>query len=82
VRRQDDNLISREAALRMYTSSAAWLSFAEGDRGSLTPGKLADLAVLDQPYLTMPAKNIHTIKSLLTFVDGRTVHDVGELPAH
>ncbi|PTA74189.1 amidohydrolase, partial [Bacillus sp. Nf3] len=75
VRRQDDNLISRGAALRMYTRTAAWLSFAENDRGSLAPGKQADFAVLDQPYLTMPAKKIHTIRSLLTFVDGHVVHD-------
>ncbi|MNB73942.1 N-substituted formamide deformylase precursor [compost metagenome] len=79
VRRQDDNLISRDAALRMYTRTAAWLSFAEETRGSLEPGKLADLVVLDQPYLTMPAKKIHTLRSLMTFVGGRAVHDSGAL---
>lgn len=79
VRRQDDNLINRDAALRMYTRTAAWLSYAENDRGSLTAGKLADLVVLDQPYMTMPARKIHSLRSLLTLVGGRVVHDAGVL---
>lgn len=79
VRRSEDNLITREAALRLFTRNAAWLSFAEDERGSLAAGKLADLAVLDQPYLTMPARQIHTLRSLLTLVGGRAVHDSGVL---
>ncbi len=81
VRRSEDNLITRDAALRLFTRNAAWLSFAEDERGSLTAGKLADLAVLDQPYLTMPARRIHSLRSLLTLVGGRIVHDSGALDA-
>lgn len=74
-----NHLITREAALRIFTRNAAWISFSETDRGSLTTGKLADLAVLDQPYLTMPAGRIHTIRSLLTMVEGRVVFEATSL---
>ena len=75
VRRGDDNRIDRDAALRLFTHNAAWLSFAEQERGSLSQGKLADLAVLDQPYLTMPADRIHTIQSVMTMLGGRIVFE-------
>lgn len=79
VRRGEDNRIDRDAALRLFTRNAAWLSFAEHERGSLGPGKLADLAVLDQPYLTMPVERIHTIRSVMTMLGGRIVFDSGVL---
>jgi predicted amidohydrolase YtcJ len=37
--------------------------------------------VLDQPYLTMPADQIHAINSVLTLLGGKPVHDSGVLPA-
>ncbi|MGE6335116.1 amidohydrolase family protein [Stenotrophomonas sp. NPDC077659] len=73
------HLITREAALRIFTRNAAWISFSEADRGSLTTGKFADLVVLDQPYLTMPAGRIHTIRSLLTMGEGRVVFEAESL---
>jgi predicted amidohydrolase YtcJ len=59
--------------LRFYTANAAWLTFDEETRGTLEVGKVADLAVLDNPFLTMPAKQIRSIRSLLTFVSGKVV---------
>ncbi|MBC9247465.1 amidohydrolase [Paracoccus sp. 11-3] len=76
VQKSDDQLLTREEALRLYTSNAAWMNFAEERRGTLSPGKQADLAVLDQPYLTMPADRIDTIRADLTLIDGEIVHDV------
>ena len=42
--------------------------------GSIEPGKLADLVVLDRDYFTVPEVQIKQIKSLLTIVDGKIVH--------
>lgn len=73
VQRRADYAVDRNQVLRFYTANAAWLSFEEGRRGTLEIGKVADLAVLDKPYLTVPADQIHTIKSLLTMVGGNIV---------
>lgn len=74
VRRQAELNLSREEALRLYTVNAAWMAFAEHERGRIQPGMLADLAVLDQPYLSMPAERIASLRSVLTVMDGRIVH--------
>jgi hypothetical protein len=70
-------LISREEALRLYTQGSAWFTFDDDKRGSLQPGRLADLAVLDKDYLTVPAEELGTLTSLLTMVGGRIVHADG-----
>jgi len=66
--------ISRLEALRMVTSSAAYLGFMEKDVGSLEPGKLADMAILDRDYLACPEEQIRQMKVLATLVGGRVVH--------
>ncbi|SOY53423.1 amidohydrolase [Cupriavidus taiwanensis] len=81
VRRKEDFRLSRLEALRLYTANAAWISFDEASRGTLEAGKLADLAVLDKPYLTVPVEDIHRIRSVLTMVDGKVVHADGGLSA-
>lgn len=75
VVRPPDQRLSRIEALRMYTLYSAWLAFADQDRGSITAGKLADLAVLDRPYLRVPASEIGRIRSVFTLLGGRAVHD-------
>jgi predicted amidohydrolase YtcJ len=62
-------------ALRAYTLGSAWLSHDDDDRGSLEPGKLADLAVLNRPYLSVPASRIGDIRSVLTVVGGKVVYN-------
>lgn len=81
VQRDRDTLLTRMEALDLYTRQAAWLAFDEDDRGQLSAGRLADLAVLDQPYLTMPEDRIHTVDSVLTLLGGKPVHDTGALSA-
>jgi predicted amidohydrolase YtcJ len=44
--------------------------------GSIEAGRLADLAVLDRDYFTVPEADIRKIRSVLTIVDGRVVHEV------
>jgi predicted amidohydrolase YtcJ len=67
----------RAAALRFYTLGSAWFSFDEKKRGSLEAGKLADLAVLSQDYMTAPLDQIHNTESLLTMVGGKVVYAAG-----
>lgn len=67
--------LSREDALRCVTTNAAWLSFDEDKKGTLQPGRLADLCVIDRDYLTCPEEEIRRIKVLLTMVDGEVVFE-------
>lgn len=66
--------ISREDALIAHTRKNAFLVFRENDLGSIQPGKLADLVVLDRDYLTVPANQIGSIRPVMTFVGGRVVY--------
>ncbi len=68
---------SREEALRIYTEGSAWFAHDEGRRGRLTPGMLADLAVLSEDYFTVPVRRIAQIQSLLTMVGGKIVYADG-----
>jgi hypothetical protein len=63
----------RAEALRLYTLGSAWFSHDDDVRGSLEVGKLADLAVLSQDYMTVPIDRIGATESLLTMVGGKIV---------
>lgn len=76
-RRGPDQAPTREDALRAYTIGSAWFSFDENKRGSLEPGKLADLAVLSKDYMTVPLDQLESIESLLTMVGGKVVYAAG-----
>ena len=67
--------IDREDALIAYTRKNAYFVFQENDLGSIQPGKLADLVVLDRDYLTVPADQIKDIKPVMTVVGGKIVYD-------
>lgn len=64
-----------EEAIRMYTSSAAYASFDEDDKGTLEPGKLADLVVLARNPSSEAAGSIASIPVLATIVGGEIVHE-------
>jgi predicted amidohydrolase YtcJ len=66
--------LSREEALRLRTRESAWHLRMEDRLGSIEPGRLADLVVLDRDYFTVPDIEIKKIRSVLTIVDGRVVH--------
>jgi predicted amidohydrolase YtcJ len=70
-------LVSREDALRLYTKGSAWFTFDDDKRGTLESGRLADLAVLDQDYMSVPTEDIGMLTSVLTMVGGRVVHAAG-----
>ena len=65
--------ISREQALRLYTSAASHYTFEEARKGTIQPGKLADLVVLSADYMTVPEAEIKDIKADMTLVGGKVV---------
>ena len=67
--------ISREDALIAHTRRNSFFVFQESNLGSIQPGKLADLVVLDRDYLTVPADQIKDIKPVMTMVGGKIVYD-------
>jgi predicted amidohydrolase YtcJ len=64
---------TRRQALEMYTRNSAFEANEEDRRGTLEPGKLADLAVLSADYMTVPVKDVGKIRSVLTMVGGKIV---------
>ncbi len=66
--------ITRPEALRMWTLNSAYLSFEEKSKGSIEPGKLADLIVVSKDFLSCPVEEIKNIETLLTVVDGKVVY--------
>ncbi len=65
---------SRRQALEMYTRNSAFMANDDSRRGTLEPGKFADLAVLSADYMTAPVKEIGRIRSVLTMVGGDVVY--------
>ncbi len=70
---QEESL-TREEALRAYTINNAYATSEETIKGSIEPGKLADLAVLSDNILTCPADSIKEIRSLMTILDGKIIY--------
>lgn len=66
--------ISRDQALRTYTINNAYASFEESIKGSIEPGKLADIAILSDDILTCPEEKIKEIRSLMTILGGKVVY--------
>jgi predicted amidohydrolase YtcJ len=65
--------VTIEEALRMFTLHGAFASFEEGEKGSITPGKLADLVVLSGDPRAVPAEELPSLSVDMTVVDGRVV---------
>jgi predicted amidohydrolase YtcJ len=68
--------ISAGEALRAYTSGSAYASHAESTRGTIAPGRLADLAVLSEDPTAVSPASIADISVLATFVDGECRFDI------
>lgn len=67
--------LTREQAVIAYTLTAAYAEFAEKQKGSLEPGKLADLAVLSQDIFRVPSDQLPKTESVLTMVGGKIIYD-------
>jgi hypothetical protein len=70
-----EQAISRAEALRCATMNGAYLTFDEDKKGSLEPGKLADLAVLSADPLSVAEPELRDISALMTMVGGRIVYE-------
>jgi len=70
-----DERITREEAIRLYTSSASRYSFAEEKTGTIEPGKYADMTVISDDILTVPDEAIKDIVAVRTIVEGKTVFE-------
>jgi predicted amidohydrolase YtcJ len=71
----DTQAVGREEALRAMTAGYAWLTFSEHQRGTLAPGMVADLVVVDGSFLDCADPCLETMGVDLTMVGGRIVHE-------
>lgn len=62
-------------AIRMYTYNGAYASLEEDIKGSIEPGKLADLVVLSENLLETPVDKIKSVKADMTVLDGEVVYE-------
>jgi len=67
--------ITRQEALKLFTINNAALTFEDKIKGSLEPGKVADLVVLSEDILSCPADDILNITPVLTMEDGKVVYE-------
>lgn len=72
-----DQTVDLESAIRGYTMGSAFANFAEDDRGSIVPGKGADLVVLSDDLFRLEPAQILGARVDLTIVDGEVVHEAG-----
>lgn len=70
-----DQRISREDALRLVTRNYAYLTFEEDVKGTIEPGRFADMVVLEQDIMTIPENEIRDLNVLLTVVGGNVVYE-------
>jgi hypothetical protein len=70
--------LTRMEAMRLYTAENGWFLKEERDLGTIETGKLGDLVVLSDNYfdpMRVPDDKIRSLRSVLTVVDGKVVHD-------
>ena len=71
--------ITRQEVLSLYTRQNGWFLREEDELGTIEPGKLADLVVLNSDYFAVPNEDLKKIRSVLTVVGGNVVYDGGVL---
>src|SRR5262245_17054288 len=69
-----DQKISREDALRIVTRNHWYLTFEENTKGTIAPGRFADMVVLPEDIMTVPAKRIEQMRVMMTMVGGKVVY--------
>jgi len=67
--------VTREQAVMLYTRGSAYAEFTEHEKGTLTRGMLADLAVLSQDIFTVPTPELPKTESVLTIVGGEIAYE-------
>jgi hypothetical protein len=66
--------MTREESLRSYTAAGAYASFEEGVKGTLRPGKLADIAVFSGDLMTLPPDQLGPVVADYTIVGGKIAY--------
>ena len=74
---EEDNILTREEALALWTTGSAWFSGEHDVKGTLSPGMYADLAVLSDDYMSVLPTQIRSITSVMTMVGGKIVFGDG-----
>ncbi|OOQ58416.1 amidohydrolase [Mucilaginibacter pedocola] len=74
----EDNRLTREEALKLYTTGAAWFENEENEKGRIAPGNLADFVLLSDDYFTIPEDDIKGLTSVLTVLGGKVVWGSGK----
>jgi predicted amidohydrolase YtcJ len=69
--------LTREQAVSAYTTGAAFSEFTEKEKGQIAVGMFADLSVLSADVFTVPVAEMEPIRSVLTMLGGRIVHETG-----
>lgn len=70
----EDNRLTREEALQLFTVGSAWFSQEEKVKGKIAPGQFADFAILNEDYFTVPEEQIKNLESVLTVTGGAIVY--------
>ena len=65
--------MTMDEALKSFTTGAAYASFQEKKKGTLTPGKWADFVILDRDITQVPHNELLEAKVLATFIEGQPV---------
>jgi hypothetical protein len=78
----DENLLDRETALKLWTINNTWFSNEENTKGYLKAGLLADFVVLSDDYFSITDEDIKNVTSVLTVVDGKIVYADKEFKSH
>ena len=76
-----DQRMTRLQALTSYTLSGAYAAFEEDIKGSLTPGKLADITVLSKDIMTIPEEEIPSTEVVFTIVGGKVMYNRADQPS-
>lgn len=71
----DGTRLSLDEGLRALTRDAAWAEFAESEKGTLSPGMLADLVVFDRDLFQTPVPLIHEVKVRMTVIGGKVAFE-------
>ena len=69
--------MTRDQALASYTVNPAFAAFEEEEKGTLGPGKLADITILSRDIMTIPEEEIPQVEVLYTIIDGEVVYAAG-----
>lgn len=67
--------LTRKEAIRLFTRENAWFLLRGDEIGTIEVGKRADIAVLDRDYFAVPDNDIRNIRSAITVVGGKVVHE-------